>query len=57
MKAKSLDEIEKEVKKQNPKTEFIRTALAEQYRKSQVLRKQRQEVNILPSENELPDSI
>lgn len=53
----SLDEIEKEVKKQNPKTEFIRTALAEQYRKSQVLRKQRQEVNILPSENELPDSI
>lgn len=53
----SLDEIEKEVKKQNPKTEFIRTSLAEQYRKSQVLRKQRQEVNILPSENELPDSI
>ena len=53
----SLNEIENQVKRENPKAEFIRTALAEQYRKSEALRKQRQEVAPLPMDKQFPNSL
>lgn len=53
----SLNEIENQVKRENPKSEFIRTALAEQYRKSEALRKQRQEAASLPVDKQFPNSL
>ena len=53
----SLDEIEKEVKQDTPNAEFIRTALAEQYKKSEALRKQRYETINEPVKEEFPDKI
>ena len=53
----SLDEIEKEVKQDTPNAEFIRTALAEQYKKSEVLRKQRYETINEPLKEEFPNNI
>ena len=53
----SLSEIENQVKRENPKSEFIRTALAEQYRKSEALRKQRQEAVPLPMDKQFPNSL
>lgn len=41
----SLDEIEKKVKEYKPDTQFIKTALAEQYNKSEALRKQRYSIS------------
>ena len=53
-----LDLIEQEVKKESPNSDFIRTALAEQYRKSEAIRRQREhQESVHQEQNAFPEAI
>lgn len=53
-----LDLIEQEVKKESPNSDFVRTALAEQYRKSEAIRRQReQQESVHQEQKAFPEAI
>jgi len=53
----SIDDVKTEVKKLEPKAEFAMTALAEQYWKSEAIRKKQVEEQSANVENDFPEDI